>query len=652
MAERIIDKILWIEGFYPFSLKYNQKKAIDNHIKDLNHLEMDETSKSIFQYSNYFNLYFKDICAVLDKTISKSTLNKLEFIQLIIADLNRTELLVDEESKKTMFSGSSIDSNMPANVYITKSEFQNNSEPAWGLIDNAIDTANLNLNYLNYVKFKKTTVTTDELSQVNVIKNLTRIGSLYNVIKQAYDKIIWRSGTIEFTDSTIKLQSSQQQLMLDNIALTRLIRNIIGVKLELQNDLSKHNSIRKHFHSTRNFTQLKSIEVGAKDIRINYQKKSKDLSESYAYCISPILTYYPFIHTEKISEFDNLTIIDLVNLLSLLRDFIINLPIPKYTDTEVKDLTKFSLFNPKIKKSKLKEHLKKITKYSEKQILIFLNLLTQRGDKHNLFQHSIYEAEDYYFFSHSTIKRANILYLVDKWLHEGRYDLAKRGYKFEEYIKTFLANEKLNEFAQCKVIEQSKFYFSDEANIRKEEEIDLVIKTENSIIIGEVKCATYLLEPSDYYTAYQTITKAKNQVTRKAKFLEENWGMFEHILGKKDSMKIQKIIILNFPHFTGTVIDGIPVVDFYLFLSYFKSGKLSNMKLEKDKGITINEVKYYDSTQSFEENFSQFFTNPIPIKDLLSRQKIEEYEVTISGTEPKTIAERVIYVEKSQENET
>lgn len=31
MAEKIIDKILWIEGFYPFSIKYDLKKAIEKH---------------------------------------------------------------------------------------------------------------------------------------------------------------------------------------------------------------------------------------------------------------------------------------------------------------------------------------------------------------------------------------------------------------------------------------------------------------------------------------------------------------------------------------------------------------------------------------------------------------------------------------------
>lgn len=651
MADKIIDKILWIEGFYPFSLKYDLEKAIETHKQELETLEVDETTNSIFKYSNYFNSYFSDICTALNKVINQSTLTKSDFTYLLISDLNRTELLISEDSKQRLFSGSSFDSNMPANVYIQKPEFQNNTEPVWGLIDSAIETAMLNLDYLNYVKFKENAVTTDELSQVEVIKNITLIGSMYNVIKQSYDRIIWRGGVIEYKDSIVKLKSNQHQLMLGNIALTRLIRNIGAVQMELQTDSVEYKSIRKVYHTSRHFQIIKSIDINGDEYKLEYQAKSKNPTGTYINCIAPILTYYPFFHSEKISVFDNLTILDLVNLFSSLCDFVMVLPMPTYDDTGIKDLTKFRRFNPKVKKQTLKDYFKKTAKYSDNQILIFLNLLTQKGNKHNLFLYSIYEVEDYYYFSHSSIKRANMLYLVDKWLEVGRCDLAERGFKFEDYIKNFLRTEKLNEFAKFKLIEQSKFSFLDENSNNAEEEIDLLIKTDNTLIIGEIKCSMYPFNPNDFYSAYQTIKKAKKQVARKAKFLEDNWGKFEHILGKKGQIKIQRIIILNFPHFAGRIIDEIPIADFYLFLSYFKSGKLTNVKIEKKKGMTVNEIKYYNSIQSFEDNFSQFFNNPIPIEELFSRQRIEEYEVTLNGTEPKTISERVVYIEKTPGDE-
>jgi len=210
-----------------------------------------------------------------------------------------------------------------------------------------------------------------------------------------------------------------------------------------------------------------------------------------------------------------------------------------------------------------------------------------------------------------------------------------------------LRKEKPNAFAKFNIVEHSNFWFLDDKNIRQEEEIDLVIKTETTIIVAEIKCITYPSEASDFYSSFQTIKKAKNQVLRKAKFLEDNWSKFEHLLGKKGERKIEKIIVVNFPHFAGRIIEDIPIADFYLFLSYFQSGKLTHLKIERNKGVTVNEIPYYDSVSSFEHNFAHFFKNPIPIQDLISRQRIEQYEVTLNGTEPKTIAERVVYIEKT-----
>jgi len=651
MAGKVIDKILWIEGFYPFSMKYDLKKAIEKHKKDLEGLELDSTSQSIYTHSNYFNLYFKDICKALEQALSKSTLDKTTFINLIIAHLNRIELIISEDTKQSLTSGISFDSNMPANVYIQKDEFQNDTEPVWGLIDSAIETATLNLNYLNYVKFDPNIETTNELSQVDVIKNLSIIGSSFNAIKQAYDSTIWRGNLIESDGSSIKLKSNQNHLMLDNIALTRLTRNIGNTQMELRLSPEKHETVIKTYHKTRNFQVIRSIEELNGELILKYQSKSKKPTDTFFSFTAAILTYYPFFHLEKISEFDNLTILDLVNLFSSLCDFVLVLPMPKYDETEVKDIAKFKRFNPKVRKTALVDYFRKTTKYSEKQILIFLNLLVQNGKEHNLFLHSIYKEDDYYIFSHSTIKRANMLYLVDKWLDVGKCDLAERGFKFEDYIKGFLRREKLNEFAKFTIIEQSKFSILDDNKIRNEEEIDLVLKTETTIIVAEIKCSTYPFESNDFYSSFQTVKKAKNQVVRKSKFLEDNWDKFEHLLGKKGERKIEKIIIVNFPHYAGRIIDGISVTDFYLFLSYFKSGNFTNLKIERNKGMTIEEIPYYESIESFERNFEQFFKNPTPIQDLISRQKIEEYEVTLNGTEPKTIAERVVYIEKTPDKD-
>ncbi|TDP00329.1 hypothetical protein [Flavobacterium sp. 245] len=647
MAKKAIDIILWEEGFYPFSIKYNLKNAFEKHKDKLDGAEFDITSDSIINYSHYFNKYFVEIGNALKYALTKSMLGKPEFIALLIADLNRTEVIITEETRRAHNANDSFDMNQISDISISKPEFQNGSESSWSLIDTVIDIATVNLDYLNYIKFDSSVnKNREELVQVDVIINLTHIGSIYIAAKYSYDQIIWRGYSMTFENGELRLKSDLNELMLDNASLIRLSRNIAFKYDDLLNSHSDYKKILSYYDETRKFQKLKLIELKEGNLIISYQKKDKKPSESYCLLVAPILAYYPFYRSQKIAGLENLTLIDLVNLLSGLQDFVRALPIPEYYNTAVQNLSQFHHFNPKIKKTALIAHFKIITKYDEKQIKTFLTLLTHRGNKHNLYRYPIYQEGENLFFTHSTIKRANVLYLIDKWLEEGKCDLAERGFHFENYIKNHLKNEKLNKFAHFKLIEQSKFYFKNSENVRIEEEIDLVIITDTTVIVGEIKCSTYPLDPDDFYTSFQTIKKAKKQIERKTRFLNDNWEKFENIIGKKGSRRFEKIIIVNFPQFAGRVIDGVPIADFNLFLSYFHTGRFSSFKLEKGKMPIADVIPYYDSIPTFESNFGKFFNKPIPIMELLDRQEIIDYEVTYKGVEPKTISQRVKYKSK------
>lgn len=650
MKKKAIEEILWLQGFYPFSFKYDLTNSMKNYEETLKGLEIDDTTSSIISYSPLLNNYFKHICKELEVVIKKSTLSKDEFQELLIANLNRTEVLVYEETIRSLSTGISYDNNMLGNIYISKPEFQNKKESAWGLIDAAIETSTLNLNYLKYLKFLTNAEKTNELTQVEVIRDIERVGSIYNAVKQSYDKIIWSGGVISGNKEVVHFKSNSHYIMLENAALTRLVRNTSQTMIELEHEFEEHKEVVKTFFSCRTYQIIDTIVENLGDLVIKYKARPRKLPPSFITFIAPVISNYSFYRSEKIVSFGNLAIIDLVNLFANLYDLIDELPLPHYEDTDVQDLTKFRKFNPKIRKNIVLSYFKTTTKYNEEQIKLFLNLITQKGKDYNLFRYSIFESGDFYYFSHSSIKRGNMLYLIDKWLEDGRCDLAERGGKFENYIRNFLKTKPLNEFAKFKLIEKTLFKFTDSDNNNNEEEIDLVIVTDNIVVVAEIKCTTYPYDPDDFYKSLQVIKKAKNQVNRKSKYLEDNWSRFVVDLGERAEKKIEKIVIVNFPHHAGKLIDDIPVVDANLFLSYFSAGKIVNMKIDLRSGISKDEILYYDSIEAFSNNFGSFFKKPIPIYDLIARQKLEQFEVSLEGTVPKLVADRVLYVEKTPEN--
>ncbi len=131
-----------------------------------------------------------------------------------------------------------------------------------------------------------------------------------------------------------------------------------------------------------------------------------------------------------------------------------------------------------------------------------------------------------------------------------------------------------------------------------------------------------------------------------SQFLIENWKEFEQDLGTQEGVNVEKIIIVNYPFFSGQIFDDVPVADFYLFLSYFKSGGLSQIKLEPGKKLENDFIPYYDSFNTFGGNFGKFFKCPVPISKLIERQFIEKYVVTPNDSF-KVSAQRVVYKERT-----
>jgi hypothetical protein len=643
--KNVIDKLLWEEGFYPFSDKYALKEAVRRTKEKYGSYILDNTADAILKYSPWFNQYHLDVIKQLRKIVKKSKLTKDQFILFILAIVNRGELIVEYDVKEQYInSSSSLDFDRIPNTYITKDEFQNKNESSWGLIDAIIDVGITNLNYSNYLKFPKEETPIDkEIDQVTMVRNLTIIGSAFNTIKDAYDKVIWQYGTMEFEEEKNRLILLQEEtnLKLKNIGLTRLTRNSMNNYFDMINNVDDYKDYLSFYHKTRRFQILKSIKYVNDEIEIQYTGKGRIYSNEFCHHMASIITYYPFFRTKEIDAFQGLTIQDLVNLFSNLAELADNLPFPDYNDTDIVDFEKFQKFAPRIKLENLIKYYVITTKYKRSQIELFLNLLIQNGKDHNLYLYPLYKMDDYIVFSVPNIKRANKFYLVDKWLEAGGCDLSERGYEFEDYIKKFLTTEKMNEYAKFKLIENSNFSFIEINGEKKEEEIDIVILTNSSLILGEIKCITYPLESKDYYQVFHTLKKAKNQIQRKSKFIKDNWNQFADTFKSTSPLKIETIIVTNFPHFTGTKIDGIPVADFYLFFSYFKTGLFTQLKVIPKEGIIKHEEPYYTDEASFISNFSSFFENPIPIQELMVRQSIEEYEVSIQGTEPSIFSTRV-----------
>ncbi len=219
-------------------------------------------------------------------------------------------------------------------------------------------------------------------------------------------------------------------------------------------------------------------------------------------------------------------------------------------------------------------------------------------------------------------------YLIDEILESGGFNLDLRGIYFEKFISNDLEMSLIEKGFTYKIHSSIKLKKS-----REKEEVDLIVELKDVVLIAEIKCIKFSLTGRDYANAYKTLKKAANQITRKSSYIRKHNGSFDN-LEINLNKKIIIAVINQYPLFTGTKIDDVPILDYPVIESYFKSGEFSQKKSTTEGIKTISEMKYYDDENTFNANLGDYLNSPVPLRSLLSHVKFTEDEITPADSIP------------------
>jgi hypothetical protein len=306
------------------------------------------------------------------------------------------------------------------------------------------------------------------------------------------------------------------------------------------------------------------------------------------------------------------------------------------------------LFKLKIKKHELIEYLLRKTKYSRNQVKQTLELFIQKEGFYNIWERPLIEIENFLFPLILPLISPNTLRMLDYWLEKGGFDLDSRGSLFEKHIKNILSFEFKRKGYEFNIPIENTFRNNNE----KFEEIDLIIELKKITLLAEVKCIKYPFDPRDYCNMYSRLSEGAEQINRKAKFLNDNIDYFKN--NSFLSKPIVKLVITNYPVFSGSEIDGVSITDFSLLENYFINGKFGKGRMVgTKKGVEIDdtfhsEIKYYQNEDELSDNLENFFKNPVPITEKLKDIYIEETQISLPEANPKIIMD---YVKFKQSNE-
>jgi hypothetical protein len=221
-------------------------------------------------------------------------------------------------------------------------------------------------------------------------------------------------------------------------------------------------------------------------------------------------------------------------------------------------------------------------------------------------------------------------YLIDYWLESGGYKLEKRGKALENHVKANIGKHLTKKGYSFHIPTANRFRIPSGAY----EEIDLLLVLKDIVVIAEIKCIRYPMEPFDYHFSYNRLSEGAAQVNKKTDFLIAHTEELKPITGDISGKKIVRAVITNYPIFTGCIIDDVPVMDFYLFEGYMLYNRIIHFTSYSENKQIVNEREganvLYNTEAEFCANLDDYLRNNRLLKMHESKVKIHDQKMTVN----------------------
>ena len=209
---------------------------------------------------------------------------------------------------------------------------------------------------------------------------------------------------------------------------------------------------------------------------------------------------------------------------------------------------------------------------------------------------------------------------LEHWLARAGFsdDLsdAKRGEGFERMVR----REICSAIEENETLSNSFCYPSDICRDNDgDEQVDLLIKLNNTIVLGEVKCWIGPAEAIEYYSYLKKLSNASEQVARKARWLRQNmkevFGRLNITLQPNVDLRVLPIVVTNQGYGFSLEFGEVRVVDFhYLRLYLSESQFLTGMAFDAARRTAVQfQEKLYSSEADAEHNVKSAMSKPLPL---------------------------------------
>lgn len=236
------------------------------------------------------------------------------------------------------------------------------------------------------------------------------------------------------------------------------------------------------------------------------------------------------------------------------------------------------------------------------------------------------------------LETSSLVRRIEIWLTKGGLDLGSgvtpRGIKFEANLR-----RDINETLQGNNVITAARCSKNAVKRSREfpEQIDLLIKIGDTLIVGEVKC---FLTPADAHECFNALKKlrlAAEQAERKARLISQNLGVAARALELTENevrkVKCIPLVVTNQGFGVSVKFGDCIVTDTRLLLLYLSGGQIllqSAISIASGQAV-FAETNIYETAVEAEERILEFFEGPPALIKLLGQVKwsISEFPTSL-----------------------
>ncbi|EFL9559032.1 hypothetical protein HZ61_001540 [Escherichia coli] len=639
MSNQFISKIIKGKIKSPTRADFNLEKWNEGWTK----VELNSSARDKKVYTMGIIIYsvLKDIREALADLYRRAPKTNYEKLMIsYIASSNRTSAVALKLAKKTTTTN--------VNGILLEANKLGNKQSLGEIVHGAVDGFQFAIREClrGIEKNSQIIISTNPIDELSFIQQESWLSQLYNTYIHLWQCVLWSDYNlveVESEHKTFKIEQPNTpfEIAFNNSSQRKERLSVQRTLIASQPDIAQYFDSDKYIFITREnkkrVAKVASIRNAKKElITINAQWRVEE---------KHLEDYFPkeWLRYDFGKGFCLLEVLNVMRVLML----IANIETEKYPeDDSVFNVNKLREFCPTVQTSSLERALCEATEMSVVKVTKILDFLTFNSSPTGDIwcQPLIKLKKNKYALLTSALNAPVMFRLIERWACHFNINLAGKGTTYETKVV-----DKIN-----RVLGTNTFITDYDKAVSKrikinsiEEEIDLLSRIDDMILIGEAKSIVTTDSEISKYRTSEILQHAGEQVVRKTEFIKNNIEVVFERLGwsydKNKNYNFAGFIINSSQIFVGYSFNSIPVIDEKILLAYFASNEINLLTVISQNGFNpIAWHRLYNNIDELKGNFKKYIANPPQLHANTKRYEYNEIKFPHINSESYKISKKYL----------